>query len=81
MGAVTGPGLALTITENPLDDAGILIDQDSARWWNGLWLAGAEAVSVNGYRTEFADLIRQAGSAITVDYRSLTAPYRIEGDR
>ncbi len=78
MGAVTGPGLALTITENPLDDAGILIDQDIRQVVNGLWLAGAEAVSVNGYRLSSRTAIRQAGSAITVDYRSLTAPYRIE---
>ena len=44
----------------------------------GLGLAGAEAVAVNGYRLSSRTAIRQAGDAITVDYRSLTRPYVVE---
>lgn len=76
--AVKGPGIVLTITDNPRDESGIVVDQDIRQVVNGLWLAGAEAISVNGYRLSARTAIRQAGSAITVDYRSLTAPYRIE---
>ena len=45
---------------------------------NGLWEAGAEAVSINGHRLSNLTAIRSAGDAITVDYRSLTRPYRVE---
>ena len=45
---------------------------------NGLWEAGAEAISINGHRLSSLTAIRSAGDAITVDYRSLTRPYRVE---
>ena len=50
---------------------------------NGLWTAGAEAISVNGHRLTSLTAIRGAGTAITVDYSSLTRPYTIQaiGDR
>ncbi len=76
--AVSGPGIVLTITDNPRDDSGIVVDQDIRHIVNGLWLAGAEAISVNGHRLSARTAIRQAGSAITVNYRSLTSPYHIE---
>ena len=44
---------------------------------NGLWAAGAEAVSVNGQRLTALSAIRSAGDAILVDYRPLTRPYRV----
>ena len=40
--------------------------------------AGAEAVSINGYRLSARTAIRNAGGAITVDYRSLSRPYVLE---
>ncbi len=78
--AVTGPGIVLTIHDGPsqLDDKGLVIDQDLRQAVNGLWQSGAEAISINGYRLSARTAIRQAGAAITVDYRSLIAPYRIE---
>ena len=75
---MSGPGVVLTINDNPTDANGILIDQDLRHVVNGLWLAGAEAIAINGYRLSARTAIRQAGSAITVDYRSMTTPYRIE---
>jgi len=81
--AVTGPGLRLT-----MDDAltpgpgaagdpalGHVLDRDLQMVVNGLWAAGAEAVSVNGQRLSALSAIRSAGDAILVDYRPLTRPY------
>ncbi|QFG68590.1 DUF881 domain-containing protein [Ornithinimicrobium pratense] len=44
---------------------------------NGLWSAGAEAISVNGHRMTSTSAIRFAGKAIIVDFRGLTPPYEI----
>lgn len=44
---------------------------------NGLWSAGAEAISVNGHRMTSTSAIRFAGQAIIVDFRGLTPPYEI----
>ena len=81
--AVRGPGLRIT-----LDDAttprpgstsdpslGRVLDRDLQLVVNGLWAAGAEAVSVNGQRLTSLSAIRSAGDAILVDYRPLTRPY------
>lgn len=42
---------------------------------NGLWAAGAEAVTVNDQRLTSLTSIRAAGSAILIDYQPLAAPY------
>ncbi|MDQ2782193.1 MAG: DUF881 domain-containing protein, partial [Actinomycetota bacterium] len=42
---------------------------------NGLWQAGAEAMSINGQRLTTRSAIRFAGQAILVDYRPLNPPY------
>ena len=55
-----------------------VLDLDLQILVNGLWEAGAEAVAVNGHRVSTLTAIRGAGEAITVDYTSLTRPYRIE---
>jgi len=44
---------------------------------NGLWGAGAEAISINGHRLSSTAAIRFAGQAIIVDFRPLTRPYVI----
>lgn len=78
--AVTGPGVVLVVHDGPaqIGEKGLVIDQDLRQTVNGLWQAGAEAIAINGYRLSARTAIRQAGAAITVDYRSLIAPYRIE---
>ncbi|MFT4218838.1 MAG: DUF881 domain-containing protein [Micropruina sp.] len=80
MQAVTGPGVVLTADD--ADDSGSrgskVVDVDIRQAVNGLWRSGAEAIAVNGHRLSARTAIRGAGDAITVDYRSLARPYRIE---
>jgi uncharacterized protein YlxW (UPF0749 family) len=96
---VTGPGLVLTVDDaetkadpnaadtNPRTatgpDQGKVIASDLQIIVNGLWEAGAEAISINGHRLTSRAAIRSAGEAILVDYRPLTRPYVITaiGDR
>ncbi|QDP96680.1 DUF881 domain-containing protein [Microlunatus elymi] len=76
---VSGPGVKITV-----DDAaggtgqGRVLDVDLQVLVNGLWQAGAEAIAVNGLRVTNLTAIREAGQAITVNYRSLTAPYQVQ---
>ncbi|HNV10151.1 MAG TPA: DUF881 domain-containing protein [Propionibacteriaceae bacterium] len=77
---VTGPGVVIVVDDAAASASvdGRVLDQDLAQLVNGLWAAGAEAVAVNGHRITTRTAIREAGSAITVDYRSLDRPYRVE---
>jgi uncharacterized protein YlxW (UPF0749 family) len=90
---VTGPGLVLTVDDAAADanakipnvdprastgpDLGKVLGSDLQVIVNGLWQAGAEAISVNGHRLTSRAAIRSAGEAILVDYRPLTRPYII----
>ena len=80
---MAGPGLVVTIedAEKPLfsgtTNLGQVIDRDLQHVVNGLWRAGAEAISVNNVRLTGRTSIRNAGATILVDYRPVTAPYRI----
>ena len=56
----------------------MIYDSDLTRLVNGMWQAGAEAVAINGHRITTLTPIRSAGSAITVDYVSLSPPYVLE---
>jgi uncharacterized protein YlxW (UPF0749 family) len=79
--AVKGPGLLIVVDDaaSAADDRrDQVLDMDLQMLANGLWQAGAEAVAINGHRLSALTAIRGAGSAITVDYRSLTRPYRVE---
>jgi uncharacterized protein YlxW (UPF0749 family) len=74
----TGPGLVITVDDAPdAEDerTGQVLDTDLQMLVNALWVAGAEAVAVNDQRITSRTAIRGAGSAITVNYRSLTRPY------
>lgn len=91
--SVTGPGLLLTVDDapttggavepgaNPRDavapDQGKVIATDIQMVVNGLWEAGAEAISINGHRLTVRAAIRSAGAATLVDNRPLTPPYVI----
>ncbi|MFC6706893.1 DUF881 domain-containing protein [Flexivirga alba] len=44
---------------------------------NGLWEAGAEAISINGQRLTSQTAIRFAGEAILVNFRALLPPYDV----
>ncbi len=78
---VKGPGVVVTVSDGPtsadLREARV-VDLDLQQLVNGLWASGAEAIAVNGYRLSSTTAIRGAGDAITVNYRSLVSPYRIE---
>jgi uncharacterized protein YlxW (UPF0749 family) len=80
-GAVTatGPGLKAVVDDakDATNKEGRLLDVDLQQLVNGLWTAGAEAISVNGHRLTTLTAIRGAGSAITVGYTSLTPPYTV----
>ncbi|MGI3786605.1 MAG: DUF881 domain-containing protein [Janthinobacterium lividum] len=78
---VTGPGVVVIVDDAPStgdDTRDQVLDLDLQVLADGLWASGAEAVSINGHRLTALTAIRGAGDAITVDYRSLTRPYRIE---
>ncbi len=77
--AVTGPGVKVVVDDAPdaTSERQQVLDKDLQKLANGLWEAGAEAISINGERLTTLSSIRRAGSAITVNYRSLTRPYTV----
>jgi uncharacterized protein YlxW (UPF0749 family) len=90
---VTGPGLELTVDDaasvagppggtdpraTANTDQGRVLDRDLQIIVNGLWAAGAEAISINGERLTALSAIRTAGQAILVDFRPLSPPYVID---
>ncbi|WP_165953667.1 DUF881 domain-containing protein [Streptomyces sp. 8K308] len=89
--AVTGPGVELTVDDadgtgqaadgGPRDSGfgqgGRVRDRDLQWIVNGLWQAGAEAVSVNDQRLTALSAIRAAGDAVLVDNRPLVPPYTL----
>ena len=78
---VSGPGVLIVVDDSPsatADARDRVLDIDLQVLANGLWQGGAEAISINGHRLSNLTAIRSAGDAITVDYRSLTRPYRVE---
>lgn len=88
-GAVRGPGLVVHLedadgadTEGGTDPRagdnstdGRVTDRDLQTIVNEVWVAGAEAVAINGQRLTSLSAIRSAGQAILVDYRPLSPPY------
>ncbi|MFD8026187.1 DUF881 domain-containing protein [Streptomyces lavendulae] len=89
---VHGPGVKLVVDDakgsssggggGPRESAGFsdtgrVRDRDMQRIVNGLWQAGAEAVSINGQRLTALSAIRAAGDAILVDNRPLVPPYEV----
>jgi uncharacterized protein YlxW (UPF0749 family) len=86
--AVMGPGVIVTVDDAAAaspdaanggtdegDDLGQVLDVDLQEVVNGLWEAGAQAVSINGHRITALSAIRGAGAAVLVDYRPLARPY------
>jgi len=82
--ALTGPGIVVVVNDatgidrNDLAAPGRVLDRDVQTAVNGLWQAGAEAVSINGRRLTATSAIRAAGAVILVDFKPVLAPYRIE---
>jgi len=81
--AIRGAGVIVrmsdaTDTNDELNEGDARIqDVDIQAVVNQLWLAGAEAIAVNGQRLVTTSAIRNAGGAVLVNYRVLTSPYRV----
>jgi uncharacterized protein YlxW (UPF0749 family) len=77
--AATGPGIRVVVDDAPgaTQDKQLVLDQDLQKLVNSLWLVGAEAISVNGQRLTNLSAVRQAGGAITVNFKSLRGPYTV----
>jgi len=82
---VEGPGLQITIADNPrpqerdLDAEGAIVhDYDLRALVNALWLGGAEAVSVGGERLTQFSAIRCVGATILVNTTRVASPFVIE---
>jgi uncharacterized protein YlxW (UPF0749 family) len=76
MTAVQGPGLRVVI--NRAATGNIILDRDVQLLVNGLWAAGAEAISVGGLRLRATSAIRTAGGTILVDNKPTFWPITIE---
>lgn len=84
--AVRGPGVVVRLQDAPAGDGAApggtqkperVNARDIQLVVNGLWSAGAEAVSVNEHRLTSTSAIRFAGEAVIVDFRGLAPPYEI----
>jgi uncharacterized protein YlxW (UPF0749 family) len=74
--AVHGPGVHLRIVNGP-GELGTVTDTDLQILANGLWYAGAEAITIDGERLGTLSSVRAAGDAITVNFRSIRPPYDV----
>ncbi|HET7327170.1 MAG TPA: DUF881 domain-containing protein [Nocardioidaceae bacterium] len=72
-----GPGMVVTVDDaaESAGHQGQVLDSDLRTLVNGLWVAGAEAISINGQRITSRTAIGSANRAITVNFRSLQPPY------
>jgi uncharacterized protein YlxW (UPF0749 family) len=76
--AVTGPGLRITVDDAPDGDATQQVrDSDLATLVDGLWNAGAEAISVNDKRLTNLTAFDNVGPAIHIGVTPLVPPYTI----
>jgi len=73
-GAVTGPGVRLTFDDPPDGDPA----DDMTQVLDGLWNAGAEAITINGRRVAALTRVASSGPAVSLDGRSLDPPYVVE---
>lgn len=77
--AVSGPGVRLTIDDQPDGDPdGRVRATDLRTLVNGLWEAGAEAISVNGRRLTALSAIVNSDIAIQVNKGPLSPPYVVQ---
>lgn len=82
--AVTGSGVEVVLDDAARtgnaqqDNLGTIYDRDLQAIANALFASGAEAIAINGQRLTALTSIREAGSAILVDYRPIIPPYRVD---
>jgi uncharacterized protein YlxW (UPF0749 family) len=77
--AVSGPGLTVTMDQDPAAHSGEerIRASDLQVVVNGLWEAGAEAIAINGVRLTATSPISTAGEAIHIDLVPIAPPYRV----
>ena len=81
---VSGPGIVVRLADAASTDQSVnqqdsrIQDVDLQEVVNALWDAGAEAVAINGQRLVSTSAIRNAGSAVLVNFRVLTSPYLVD---
>ncbi|CAN5388835.1 DUF881 domain-containing protein [soil metagenome] len=76
--AVSGQGISVVLNPSESEEAGAagqVSANDLQAVVNALWSAGAEAISVNGQRLTTLSSIHKTGTAIAVNYRSISPPY------
>lgn len=77
--AVEGPGVRITIMDQPQGDPdGLVRASDLRVLVNGLWQAGAEAIAINGRRLTALSAIVNADIAIQVNKGPLSPPYVVQ---
>lgn len=76
---VSGPGLRLVINDAADgEDSGLVRADDLSMLVNGLWAAGAEAISIDDQRLTTLTSLRNSGLTIGVNQVSLRAPYTVK---
>ena len=76
--AVTGEGVRVVVDDAPDGGENQLVrDEDLALLVDGLWGAGAEAISINDQRLTALSAIRNVGPAIHVNTRPVNPPYTV----
>lgn len=80
---LTGPGVVVELDDaelgatDPQDPTTKVLDRDLQMVINGLWAAGAEAISINGERITSLTAVRSANDVILVNIRPVRPPYEI----
>lgn len=73
---VGGEGVRVVVENAPgAGPVELVRDEDLALLANGLWSAGAEAISLNGQRLTAMTAIRNSGSAVEVNSVGVSPPY------
>jgi uncharacterized protein YlxW (UPF0749 family) len=77
--SVSGPGVRMVVDDarDPTSDKQLVLDSDLRDIANGLWQAGAEAISINGQRLTTTSAISIAGRTINVNYEKVVPPYTV----
>jgi uncharacterized protein YlxW (UPF0749 family) len=74
--AVHGPGLRITVSDNPDGSSdGRVRASDLRLLVNGLWRAGAEAIAINGRRLSAISAIVNSNISVQLNRLPLTPPY------
>lgn len=78
---IAGAGVVVELTDGPeadTQDSQLVRDEDIANVVNGLWEAGASAVSVNGVRLTTLSAIRNSDKVVRINRIAVTSPYAVQ---